>query len=259
VNTLLNATSQFAPGGNAGTASSASITDALDSLQSTNLCPESLFRGKLAEFYSQCPEELTSNSVEGVIDIYGVLYAVLPFVGAICSKDANDNYCLLEKISSSSPSSLASDISLQGTSNTQSILDNLVNSPSVERRDSATAVTPNATTFRDAGIPFLFRLPSLNGTELCTTCTRLIFNSYAKFESAVPFAPGLSQSPLLGGQTDLYDAIVKECGDNFLQSSLEAAGGISSTSLLSGSALTANTPGISTVLGLMTLAITFAI
>src|SRR6266550_924495 len=143
VNALLNATSQFAPGGNAGSASSASITDALDAIHSTNLCPEYLFRGKLAEFYSQCPEELTtSNSVTGVINIYGVLYAVLPFVGAICSKDDNDNYCLLEKISSSSPSSLASDI---GTSNTQSVLDSLVNSPSVERRDATTAITPNAT------------------------------------------------------------------------------------------------------------------
>lgn len=259
MNALLNATSQFAPGGNAGNASSASITDALDALQSTNVCPESLFRGKLADFYSQCPEELTSGSVEGVIDIYGVLYAVLPFVGAICSKDGNDNYCLLEKIGSGSPSSIASDVAVEGTSNTQSVLDNLAINPTVQRRDATPAITPNATTFRDAGIPFLFRLPSLDAAELCTPCTRLIFNSYANFESAVPFAPGLSQSPLLSGQTNLYNAIVNGCGDNFLQSSLEAAGGISSNSLLSGSTITANNPGISTILGLMTLAITFAI
>ena len=245
---LLNATSPFAPGDNAGDASSASITDAIAAIESTDLCPESLFQGKLAEFYSQCPAELTSNPNANVINIYTVLYMVLPMKEAICSKDDNDNYCVLQQTSPNSQSNILSAIAIQGPS-----------SLSVQRRATA-AITPNATAFRDTNLPFLFRQPSLNATELCTTCTRQIFNVYANFETVVYYAPGLSQSPMLGGQPDLYNAIQNQCGPNFLQSSIQAAGDISGSSLFS-SAGSANSPGslASTVLGLMTLAITFAI
>ena len=249
---LLKATSSFAPGGNAGDASSASITDAIAAIQSTNLCPESLFQGKLAQFYSKCPTELTSNSNANVIDIYNVLYMVLPMKEAICSKDDNDNYCVLQQTCPDSHSDL-----LSGPSGLQS--DNSASSPSAQRR--AAAITPNTTAFRETNLPFLFRQPSLNATELCTTCTRQIFNFYANFETAVYYAPGLAQSPMLAGQPDLYNAIQNLCGPNFLQSSLEAAGDISGSSLFSSAGVSTNNPGslASTVLGLISLAITFAI
>jgi hypothetical protein len=260
VSALLSATSQFAPGGNAGKASSASITDALAGIESTNLCPESLFQGKLAEFYSQCPTELTSGNTN-VIEIYDVLYVVIPLKEAICSKDDSDNYCLLQQTNSNSPSGLSNAISDQNPSDMQTVLNNLANNPSVQRRASTAAITPNATTFRDCNLPFLFLQPSLPATQLCVTCTRQIFNSYYNFETAVPYAPGLPQSPLLGGQMALYSAIQNKCGPNFLQSNVEAAGDISGGSLFSSAAPSTNSPDsfASIFLGLMTLAISLAI
>jgi hypothetical protein len=241
VTALLHATSPFAPGGNAGDASSASVTTAIAAIQSTDLCPESLFQGKLAEFYSQCPTELTSNSNPDVINIYDVLYMVLPMKEVICSKDDNDNYCVLQPTGPNSDSNSAS-------------------SPSVQRSATA-AITPNMTAFRDSNIPFLFRQPSFSATELCTTCTRQVFNVYANFETAVYYAPGLAQSPMLAGQPDLYNAIQNQCGPNFLQTSIQAAGDISGSSLFSGAGSSANSPGslASTIMGLMSLAITLAI
>jgi hypothetical protein len=51
--------------------------------------------------------------------------------------------------------------------------------------------------------------------------------SYFNFEKSVPYGPGLSNSPLLGGQSDLYDAVNNTCGKSFFGGAVQAAGGIS--------------------------------
>ena len=52
-------------------------------------------------------------------------------------------------------------------------------------------------------------------------------SAYVAHEEAVPYAPGdISQSPMLGGQNDLYNAAISQCGTNFLTGSVQAAGGL---------------------------------
>jgi hypothetical protein len=80
----------------------------------------------------------------------------------------------------------------------------------------ATVIAPNVTTYRSTNLPFLFLQPSMTSDELCTPCTREIMVSYIKWETQVPYALGLSQSPTLGGQMDIYNAINSTCGANYI-------------------------------------------
>jgi len=255
---LLTATKQYAPGANATTFSSANVSTTLGSICSPNTettCPDSFIRGKLVEFYSACPAELTSNPSAPVQNIYDALYALVPFRSAICSKDDNDNYCLLQK--ANSPSGLKSAFATDDTQ--QEILQHLVNDPTLQRRGAAStaAITPNMTTFRNANLLFLFIQPNETSAQLCTTCTRQIFMPYFNFETLVPYAPGLKASTMLGGQMPLFQAINDTCGPNFLQTNIQAAGGISGGTLFNGARQTADSSGamIATALGLATLAI----
>lgn len=43
----------------------------------------------------------------------------------------------------------------------------------------------------------------------------------------MPYGPGLKQSPLMGGQSDLYQGILSTCGKSFFESGVQAAGGLS--------------------------------
>lgn len=80
----------------------------------------------------------------------------------------------------------------------------------------ATVIAPNVTTYRSTNLPFLFLQPSMPTAELCTPCTREIMVSYIKWETQVPYALGLAQSPTLGGQLDIWNAINGTCGANFI-------------------------------------------
>lgn len=63
-------------------------------------------------------------------------------------------------------------------------------------------------------------------SALCTPCTREIFVSYIKWEYKAPYGPGLSSSPILGGQSDLWSAIGSTCGSSFV-SAINAEAGVS--------------------------------
>ncbi|KAF8626658.1 hypothetical protein AX15_004749 [Amanita polypyramis BW_CC] len=254
---LLSATKQFGPGGTATSASSTDIKNALDSICSSsvaNTCPESVIRGKLAEFYSKCPAELTTNPNTDVLNIYDVMYALSPLRSAICSEDDNGDRCVLQKTSSSGlQAALASGSSSDPQNNVA------ITSPLQRRAASTVVITPNMTMYRETNLLFLFLQPSLENTTLCTTCTRQISNAYFNFETVVPFAPGISKSNLIGGQLDLYQAIQNKCGSNFLQTNIQAAGGISGSTLFSGAAPTASSPGpfIPAALSFVTLVVAF--
>ena len=81
----------------------------------------------------------------------------------------------------------------------------------------ASIITPNMTTYRNTNLPFLFLQPTMKQSTLCTPCTREIMVSYIKWETAFPYALGLSQSPILGGQSELWNAINATCGQNYVK------------------------------------------
>jgi hypothetical protein len=122
----------------------------------------------------------------------------------------------------------------------------------------ATVITPNATTYRSTNLPFLFLQPSFNADRLCTPCTREIMVAYIKWETAVPYALGLAQSPILGGQMDLWQSIDQTCGSTYVAAINAQVGqfvGISNSSSSARSVLAAPGGGIgSAVFGAAVLA-----
>jgi hypothetical protein len=81
----------------------------------------------------------------------------------------------------------------------------------------ASIITPNMTTYRNTNLPFLFLQPNMKASSLCTPCTREVMVSYIKWETAFPYALGLSQSPILGGQSELWNAINATCGQGYVK------------------------------------------
>jgi len=203
-------------------------------------CPESLIRGKIADFYSACSAELTSNAHPDVIRTYDVLYTMTPLRIAICSKDDNGSYCVTQT-KAPATSGLNAAISLNGGSSglTPAALQKYIAVPAVNpttltRRADEAALSPNVTTYRAANLPFLFRQASLPAETLCTACTRNVLTAYINFESNVPYAPGLNKSTLLSGQSALYLGVQTTCGKNFLSGAVQAAGGLSGGTFSSG-------------------------
>ena len=86
------------------------------------------------------------------------------------------------------------------------------------------SLLPNATTYRLTSLPFLFLSPNMSSTLLCTSCTKTILAAYVAWESRSPYALGLSNSPLLGGQGDLWAGVGAVCGGGFLESISSEAG-----------------------------------
>jgi len=212
-NSLIDTTKNF---GGSTTPSKAELSGAISSIctgEVSTACPDSLIRGKLTDFYAACSDELTSNPNQQVRDLYDVLYVLTPMKGAICSKDDSGSSCILSgagsTVAGGDPSSLQ-------------------NSLSYTPQNGGDAVMANLTTFRNNNLCFGFRQPNMDESALCTTCTRNILTSYFNFESDVPYAPGLTNSPMLSGQNDLVGAIQSKCGANFLSGALQAAGGIKS-------------------------------
>lgn len=233
------AVAYFGVGSTSASVSASAIMSALNTLTSSlSACPESVLRTQLTNFYSACPNELTSSPNSDVIRAYDVLFALYPFSQAICSKDDNGSYCVIE----TGPTS----------NNTQSLLSSGGSSPAANlwepvsggntRRDQEQVIIPNMQQFRTANLVFLGLLPSLTESQLCTTCTRNVLNQYIQFMSSIPYAPGISNSPLMGGETDLYNAVQQKCGTAFLSGSVQAAGGIAGGILSGGAAgLSVNT------------------
>ncbi|KIP03019.1 hypothetical protein PHLGIDRAFT_20325 [Phlebiopsis gigantea 11061_1 CR5-6] len=201
LNSLANATAAFGPGGS-GSASPDSVKSAISTLSSGSSCSETTIRGTLTDFYGACQEELTSNLNAAAVQIYDVLYTIIPLVKAATSKDDSGNFCATE-IAGTPPSAS----SLYST--------------------EQTVVTPDFNTLQSSNAVFLFLTPSLFSDKLCTTCTRNIITSYISFESDISYAPGLPNSVLLKGQSALYQAVQSTCGATFLSGAVQAAGSLS--------------------------------
>jgi len=183
------------------------------SSSAASACPESLIRGKLTEFYPACSSELVGQPNDAVLSIYDVLYSITPLKSAICTKDDSGKYCVLG-------SQCRPNVAARSTP---------------ERRQTTDAIRPNIQAYRDSNLPFLFLTGDLENDSLCTSCTRNILSSYFEFESNTPYAPGIQNSDLLGGQAPLYSAVQTKCGENFLSGAVGAAGSLGNS--LTGAAI----------------------
>lgn len=168
--------------------------------------------------------------------MYDVLYSLVPLSQAMCSKDDSGKYCVMDIASTGTNSSGTNNgASSSGSGTFSTISQYLWNSASsatssVSKRDSSQipiSIVPNATTFNDNNVLFLFLSPNLTSSELCTACARNVLTSYITFESNVPYAPGMSASTLMKGQSTLYSAVESTCGSSFLTGAAQAAGGLS--------------------------------
>ena len=224
---LLTTTKAFAPGNKPG---SADLTSTLQGLCHSNSgCSDSMLRGLLMNFNALCRDELVQPGHDSLRNIYDALYALAPFHAAICSTDPSTNQYCVNNIKSSlnhntGPLSVA-----------QNTTSNLVTSPvnpfsflfdtysstplgtgSSFSRRSSNGLALNTTTWKNLGVTFL--LINSNGTpsQLCTPCSKSILQSYSQFESLIPYACGLANSPLIGGQLEIWKAMTSKCGNQFM-------------------------------------------
>jgi len=216
---VLNAVSAFT---SSGSGSASAVTKALNNLCSSSTCSPSMLRSKLTNFKDACGAELTgSNPNDVVIRDYDTMYTLSPFKAAICSKNpSNQAYCVLNTSSSGNSKrgvALSSDVMYAR--------DHLANAYVSRKRGSTQSVlVPNVDTYRNTNLLYLFVSPDMNTGELCTDCTEEIMTKYVAWESAVPYALGLANSPMLGGQSQLWAAIQDKCPANFLTEISNAAG-----------------------------------
>ncbi|KAI5833029.1 hypothetical protein K523DRAFT_297047 [Schizophyllum commune Tattone D] len=198
---LISASAPYAPG---GSGSSGDVKDTLTSICNANSCDASTVQGKLADFSSACNTELTSSNEE-VIGIYDAMYFVIPFKNAVCSKGDSGDYCAL------SVSKYASGDDVQAA-----------------QKSLSSGSAGNA--FSANNLAFFFLTDSTDSNYLCTTCTRNVLTSFIDFESDTPYAPGLTNSELMGGQSKLYSGVGSTCGTSFLSGAVQAAGGLKNDS-----------------------------
>ncbi|KAG9217814.1 hypothetical protein CCMSSC00406_0005184 [Pleurotus cornucopiae] len=229
---LISATQAFAPGGQStGSPTNAQIVAALNTLcaAGSSTCSDDQIRSHLANFYSACSAELTSQSNPDVVRTYDVLYMLKPLQGALCTKNDNGDFCAtkakLPGSTSAAPSGLSNAVANTGPAPVD-YQKYLYSEQTLTRRAPAAALIPNTTTYSEINLPFLFLSPNDPTETLCTSCTRSILVSYINFESSVPYAPGLAASPMLNKQPALYTAITDKCGSNFLGGAVQAAGGL---------------------------------
>ncbi|SCZ91967.1 BZ3500_MvSof-1268-A1-R1_Chr5-3g08252 [Microbotryum saponariae] len=92
-----------------------------------------------------------------------------------------------------------------------------------------TGVLPNPATWAAHSLPFLFLSANMSSALLCTSCTKSILAAYVCWEIRMPYALGLSNSPMLGHQGDLWTGTGETCGTGFLASIQSLAGEINIT------------------------------
>jgi hypothetical protein len=226
-NVFNNAISTFGPGSSSNPSSS-SINTVLNSFcSSLSTCSDSAIRSQLTNFYASCSNELTSSPNSDVTRAYDVLYAILPFSQAVCAKGDDGSFCVLSVASTlKAGNTLLASSSISPSSLWSTLAGN-------SRRDEQ-VIIPNLQEFKAGNIPFLGLTSSVSQQQLCQTCTRNVLTPYIQFTSSIPYALGLSNSLLLGGEIDLYNAVQSKCGAPFLSGSVQAAGGLSN-GLLGGS------------------------
>jgi len=225
----------FGVGSNSGNVSASAITTTLDNLSSSlSACSESAIRSQLTAFYTACSNELTSSPNPNVVRAYDVLYVLYPLSKSVCTKSDTGKYCVLE-VGPTSSTSNKDLLSSTGSSPANGLWSDLTTSGNSRRGEQQVSI-PNLDQFKKTNLVFLGIQSSLSTDKLCQPCTRNVLNEYIQFISSLPYAPGISNSPLMSGEPDLYQAVQDKCGAPFLSGSVQAAGGISGGILNSGAA-----------------------
>ncbi|KZT41042.1 hypothetical protein SISSUDRAFT_1043341 [Sistotremastrum suecicum HHB10207 ss-3] len=223
---ILSATSAFTPTNLPDATQLSSALSTLCAPAVAAACPQTLLRSQLASFQSACSAELT-NSPEGTVRaFYDFLFSITPFQQAVCSKDSTGKYCV-QQIGSVNGAS-ANDGAISGYIQlAKSWLSSVFALPLARRgasNSTAAAYSPNATTYATTGLPYLFLTPSSPSAELCSACAQAVLAPYVTFETAVPYAFGINNSPLLGKQSTLWSAISSGCGGSVTGSISQNAG-----------------------------------
>lgn len=246
LNDLIGATDAFDPTGASTTASTVNgtaIQQALSTICSPSFtsCPPAAIRTSLTNFYSECSSDLLGASGDGsdgnpgVIQIYDVLYLILPLKTAICTK-VDGTYCLNNSTSSATSSSASSSSSAPAPSASSAKRSTGLVAADLFKRAENTNVLlgrqasnstqeqlqPSADSYRNSGLPYLFLQP--DSSDICSMCTYNIIKGYITFETVTPYAIGIAHSPMLKGQLALWEKI-KTCPDNFAANLLSDATG----------------------------------
>ena len=90
--------------------------------------------------------------------------------------------------------------------------------------NSTGVVIPDTKTWRSTALIYLFISPEYSASQLCTSCTKAVLSAYVKFEAATPYALGLTNSPLLGDQLNLWNSLTDKCNTTFTNDILSSAG-----------------------------------
>jgi len=266
LSSLLDATKAVAPGAALPNSTASTLSTTLASVCPTHAaCSYAAVRSLLTNFYAACTDELVgSHSNDRVKTAYDVLYLFTPLKSAICSKDSSTNaYCVLS-IGTAVPSSLngtsLNSTSLLVTPAEVPALSDLGNhlqitipsgSQTILRRADTSA--PNATTFRNTALPYLFMLSSSSPSRLCTPCGKAILSSYVTWESNTPYALGLSNSPILGAQLDLWNSVTSKCGASFMNAITAGTAGAPLGALAGGATTLKGGAGVATAVGAVIL------
>jgi len=210
---------------NAATAGT-SPTSNLGNLCTTavSACSETEIRSVLSSFSNACDTDMATNT--DVANLYDTIYSIFPFLGAMCAKNDNGDYCLASASSSSSAQAIENSISYTpGASNT---------------------ITPNTTVIGASNL--LFMLLTNPSSSDCTTCTREYITPYLTFNADSPYSSGINNSPMLSGLSDLGTQLTAACGSNFFTTVVAAAGSLSSGPLgESSSSASRNFGGFTTI------------
>ncbi|GAA5864977.1 hypothetical protein JCM3774_003927 [Rhodotorula dairenensis] len=86
------------------------------------------------------------------------------------------------------------------------------------------SILPDAQTWSESNLPFLFLSANMSSSVLCSSCTKSILAAYVAWESRTPYALGLANSPLLSSQGTLWNGLGQVCGTGFLQAVTQQAG-----------------------------------
>lgn len=209
------------------------MTVTLDAICSKK-CDSGLIQTYLSGFLEACGKE--TQAKDQLLEIYDVLYTLTPFQNALCSKDsASQKYCAVEitvppastagsgKLTSSQasfdPIEYASTHLITVVNVAQAAAKRVVNMVSRQQASLATVVKPNADTYKKTNLPFLFLSPTWDAKSLCTPCSSSVMRTYSQwiFQNAYYGQPaGINTSPLLGGFTELYQALSKTCTPAFM-------------------------------------------
>lgn len=240
LNTLVDATAAFDPA-NATTTTgpeSSALTQTLNVIcaNSFQSCSESSIRSNLAQFYTNCQQDLLGPSANTVVQtMYDVLYILIPLRGAVCAKDASTNKFCVTQITPGSNTTTTTTAVNQKRQEVPDIANNGQQSP--------LAILPDTEAYRNTSLPYLFISPSYSPDQLCTPCTKAVLEPYVRFEAATPHALGLNHSPILQGQLQLWEAMNKNCPADFTQSIMNDANVIGNTPTTGGATrIGLNTP-----------------